>query len=1379
MFLVLPRRGTISPWSSKATDIANCCHLDHCVKRIERGVVYFLTVDTTNQGDINTTLPAPSDPLAQPLLALFSDRMTQTVWDCLPSFNDLFELGLPRPLKRVPLLADQPTAPTDESQVSFAQARATLVQANRTWGLALADDEMDYLVQVFTGASAPGSATLPTAALLRNPTDMELMMFAQVNSEHCRHKIFNASWTLDGVDKPHSLFKMIKNTFVQNPKGVLSAYSDNAAVLEGPPGVRFVPAPPVSPKDSAHSGSPNVYHYQNEPIHILCKVETHNHPTAVSPFAGAATGSGGEIRDEGSVGRGSKPKAGLTGFIVSHLRIPGAERPWETEGPLAQLQKPLHIASPLDIMLEAPIGGASFNNEFGRPCLTGFFRTFAEHESALYEDAPLGVQQGRFRGFHKPIMIAGGVGNVRQVNMLKKPFSPGAHLVVLGGPAMLIGLGGGAASSMASGASSAALDFDSVQRENPEMQRRVQQVIDSCSSYAPEDNPILFIHDVGAGGLSNALPELVHDSGLGAIIELRDIPVDDPSMSPMEIWCNESQERYVCAVHPDALELFQAITTRERCPMSVVGVATEELHLRVTDRDHQGTPNHHVIDLPMDVLFGKPPKMHRSDQTVVRRPTSLDSSLASYLPSLPQDSNGLPDRIRAAADRVLQFPAVASKSFLITIGDRSVSGLIAQEQMVGPWQVPVADVAVTATGYCQDTPFCPATSDSSCSGEAMATGERPPIALINAAASARMAVGETLTNLIAADIPGLDSIRLSANWMCSASTPGEGAALYEAVMAVGMELCPALGISIPVGKDSMSMKMTWLEQSDPSHPYQGQAVEVTSPLSLIVTGFSPVTDVRRSITPQLQHPNVPGYEHLSGSTSLVLIDLGAGRQRLGGSALAQVFNRLGETAPDVDQPELLKAFYAALIACKRLVLAYHDRSDGGLFATVAEMAMAGRTAVSVDLTGLGADPVASLFNEELGAVVQVPDAHYQTFLEVFTSHGFPAQHIHLLGSVGELVHQAANQGETANMTFTHQGRVLYSEPIIQVYQTWANTSYQMQRLRDHIECAEQEYTALADTRDIGLSYELTYRPGDESAMLQDCRPSIARSLSSNQPRVAIMREQGNNGQVEMAHAFHSAGFEVIDVHMSDLLAGKLSLDAFAGLACCGGFTYGDVLGAASGWALSSLLSKRIRKELEHFIQVRNDTFILGVCNGCQFLTRIKELIPGTENWPRMVRNKSDQFEARFCRLQVNPTGSLPKTAVPCIFLRGMVGSRLPVALAHGEGRAEFPGDTPAAQTAAMEACIAQGLVAMQYVDSHGEVAEAYPANPNGSPRGITGLTTPNGRILAMMPHPERVTRTSALSWAPPSQAGQWGENSPWFRLFVNARLWVQEVNSSK
>ncbi|KAJ1981905.1 phosphoribosylformylglycinamidine synthase [Dimargaris verticillata] len=1455
-YLVLPRPGTISPWSSKATEIAHKCQLTHCVKRIERGTVYFLTLEATQP-----RLDHQDDERSESLCALFHDRMTEAYWDRIPAFGDIFQGGEPAHLKRVPLLPESDANAAD-SMPSFDEARQILVEANKAWGLALASDEIDYLVQAFAGVMATEAAISVAHPLRRNPTDAELMMFAQVNSEHCRHKIFNASWTIDSEEKALSLFKMIKNTYAKNPQGVLSAYSDNAAVLQGFVAPRFFANPQAYlTLDPASQPSPvpfqSMYQHQTEPIHILCKVETHNHPTAVSPFSGAGTGSGGEIRDEGSVGRGSKPKAGMTGFIVSHLRVPDWEQPWETNTRLVSLGKPSHIASSLDIMMEAPIGGAAFNNEYGRPNLTGFFRTFAEHTLNLYQ--PSSVPEGtehQYRGFHKPIMIAGGVGNVRECNMLKRPFAPGARLVVLGGPAMLIGLGGGAASSMASGASSAALDFDSVQRENPEMQRRCQEVIDTCSSLPPEQNPILFIHDVGAGGLSNALPELVHDSGLGAVIELRDIPSDDHSMSPMEIWCNEAQERYVCAVHPDSLAVFTAIAQRERCPFAVVGTAIEELRLTVTDRLRQGTSEHKVIDLPMDILFGKPPKMHRVDQTQARVGTAFDTTLAAYHPDI-----GVPsERLAQAAERVLHFPAVGGKSFLITIGDRTVSGLVCQDQMVGPWQVPVADVAVTATTYAQDSPFYTVERDAStCSGEAMATGERSPVALLSAAASARLAVGESLTNLIAADVPALNQVRLSANWMAAAQVPGEGAALYEAVQAIGMDLCPTLGIAIPVGKDSMSMKMTWPKRvaADATHAEDevdggtGSTDEVVAaPLSLVITAFSPVTDVRRSITPQLQHPLNTGYEHVSANTSLVFIDLAAGKQRLGGSSLAQVYNRLGETCPDMDDPRLFKAFFAAMVACKRyfvkaddadvgnedtalasndstsliryittkqsqdrnaylggdsLILAYHDRSDGGLFAAIVEMVLAGRLCLSVDISTLGPDPVASLFNEELGAVVQIADEHYEALVAVFVAQGFPAQHLHRIGKVGQPLHVRTKEecqdpeGPADAVTIVHNDEVVYASSIPRLHQTWSALSHQMQRLRDNPDCADQEFQGLAEARNPGCSYRLTYGPEHDYTRLQDMvRNSLPMNpLGDCRPRVAILREQGVNGQLEMAHAFHSAGFDAVDVHMTDLFAGRVSLDQFTGLAIVGGFSYGDVFGAASGWALSGMLSDKVRQELDRFFRVREDTFALGVCNGCQFLSQIKDLIPGAETWPRFVRNASAQFEARFPRVQINPTGkqwreprdnrkpstapaaAAAPTSSSCIFLRGMVGSQLPIACAHGEGYADFPGDTEKEKIATMERCMSLGLVAMQFVNNDGEITNRYPFNPNGSRGGVTAVTTPNGRVLAMMPHPERATRTATLSWAPPGLASQWGENSPWFRLFVNARRWVYTMANKR
>ncbi|RCH92659.1 hypothetical protein CU098_003960, partial [Rhizopus stolonifer] len=1065
--LVVPRAGTISPWSSKATNIAHLCNLYDQVERIERGVAYRIVKEDGSQlsaQELNS------------IVDLIHDRMTQSISLALPEPESVFHHGTPAPLTVVDLLSNS-TGTTD--------ARQKLVEANTTLGLALATDEIDYLIDAFVGKDGKNG-------LQRNPTDVELFMFAQVNSEHCRHKIFGADWTIDGELKPHSLFGMIRNTHKLNPDATLSAYSDNAAVLKGFKATRFAP----------NTKENNTYEHFEEEVHYLAKVETHNHPTAVSPFPGASTGSGGEIRDEGAVGQGSKPKAGLVGFTVSNLLIPDNVQPWETD-----FGKPGHVASAFDIMIEAPLGGAAFNNEFGRPALTGYFRTFAE-------TVPVTENTSEVRGYHKPIMIAGGVGTVRPTHVFKKPISPGAHLVVLGGPGMLIGLGGGAASSMASGQSSADLDFASVQRENPEMERRAQQVIDACTSLG-EETPIQSIHDVGAGGLSNALPEIVHDSDLGADIDLRKVPCDDASMSPMAIWCNESQERYVLAISPDKLAQFEAFCARERCPYAVVGTATAEKRLVVRDPLLNNVP----IDLPMPVLFGKPPKMSRKTVTeqFFRRP--FDTTLQTYLP-------GQHDVLAEAASRVLHLPSVASKSFLVTIGDRSITAMVARDQFVGPWQVPVADVAVTTSSLGFDI----------VTGEAMAMGERTPIALVSQAASARMAVAESLTNLAAAHVNDIKDVIMSANWMCAADHKGEGAGLYEAVQAVGMDLCPKLGIAIPVGKDSMSMKMKWQDQD--------VAKEVTAPLSLIITAFGTVINNHTTFTPQLL--NKP-------KTALVFIDLANGKQRMGGSALAQVFKEIGSEAPDVEDAVLLKNFFNSMQRAKEvvgepLVLAYHDRSDGGLFATVVEMCFAGHVGAEIELDSIAkeGDAVAALYNEELGAVVQIEAARYEEFANLMNNAGVPSSAIHKIGSVTE--HDSKD-----NILFSLGGQVVYNASRIDLYRAWSKTSYLMQSARDNAICAQQEYDAVLDAADPGLQYQLTFDPAEE--------PAVASK--SDRPKVAILRDQGVNGQIEMAFSFHLAGFEAVDVHMTDIISGKVSLKGFVGIAACGGFSYGDVLGAGS------------------------------------------------------------------------------------------------------------------------------------------------------------------------------------------------------------------------
>jgi phosphoribosylformylglycinamidine synthase len=1208
--------------------------------------------------------------------------MTQVAQLSPPDESAVFAHKPPSPLRTVDLKSD-----TRDSQT----AREKLVSANKNLGLALASDEIDYLVDAFVSGDSP---------INRNPTDAELFMFAQVNSEHCRHKIFNASWTIDGTPLEASLFQMIRNTEKINGLGTISAYSDNAAVLEGHPGTRFG----VS-HASAKSADPNIQRlYQSyiENIPILIKVETHNHPTAVSPYPGAATGSGGEIRDEGAVGRGSKPKAGLAGFTVSNLLIPGFEQPWETD-----FGRPAHIASSLDIMLEGPLGASAFNNEFGRPALTGYFRTFSERVP-VSEDG----EKYEIKGYHKPIMIAGGYGTVRPHFSLKSKITPGAKIIVLGGPGLLIGLGGGAASSQVSGASSADLDFASVQRDNAEMQRRCQQVIDACVDLG-EANPIQSIHDVGAGGLSNALPELVHDSGLGAILEIRDVLVADSSMSPMEIWCNESQERYVLAISPYKEADFGHMAKRERCPFSVVGVATEEEELIVTDRLF----SRDVVRLKMSTLFGKPPRMTRTDTTCLLAGIPFDTSLSKYFTSI----HTLPDRLSLAVNRVLHLPSVGSKSFLITIGDRSITGLVTRDQMVGPWQVPVADVAVTRSSYDFNVSY----------GEAMAIGERTPVAILNPAASARMAIAETLTNLAAASVGNISRVKISANWMCAASKEGQGAGLYQAVKAVGMELCPALGIGIPVGKDSMSMSMKWSQE--------GEQREVSSPLSLIATAFAPVLDVGATWTPQLQ-------TEVSEPTVLVFFDLARGKERLGGSALAQVFKEIGSEAPDVDDAAVLKSFF---IGCQNirkrepsLVLAYHDRSDGGLFTTLVEMCFAGHVGAEISLDALHSiqDPISTLFNEELGAVLQVRQSQLAQLVSAFTSAGFPSTSVHVLGRV--------NTSSTDDaFTIIHDSAPIFSSTRQELQQAWAETSYRMQSLRDDPTAATEEFELIKDSSHKGLFYDLTFRY------------SPSRSLF-RRPKVAILREQGVNGHMEMAWAFTAAGFDAVDVHMSDILGGNTSLSEFRGLAACGGFSYGDVLGAGKGWAHSVLLNTTARKEFVDFFQ-RDTTFTLAVCNGCQFLSHLKEIISGAQSWPDFKPNRSERFEARVSMVEIVDND----VARNSVFLRDMVGSKLPVAVAHSEGRAAFSGET---QQQSLES---QGLLAVRYVDSHGEPTEVYPLNPNGSPGGITGVHTPDGRVLALMPHPERVTALESNSWYPSSFAESWNGTGPWFRLFQNARTW--------
>ncbi|WWD19546.1 phosphoribosylformylglycinamidine synthase [Kwoniella shandongensis] len=1260
---ILPRAGTISPWSSKATDIAKICRLGDHVARLERGALYIFT---------------SSAPLKLPSLRahlhFIHDRMTQLVHTSLPAAAVVFPPTPPHPS---PLI----TVPI----IGASDPHAVLGEANARLGLALSDTEIPYLVDSFLAAG-------------RNPTDAELFMFAQVNSEHCRHKIFNAKWTIDGKDKENSLFGMIRNTEkVVQSAGTLSAYEDNAAVMDGYEAPRFA----VGGKEN-HS-----YEARNEVMPILIKVETHNHPTAVSPYPGAATGSGGEIRDEGATGRGSRPKAGLAGYTTSDLLIPDFVQPWESD-----IGRPAHIASAFDIMIEAPLGAAAFNNEFGRPALGGYFRTFLM-------SVPSASGEEEWRGYHKPIMIAGGLGNVRPQYARKDKITPGAKVIVLGGPGMLIGLGGGAASSMASGASSADLDFASVQRENPEMERRCQQVIDSCVNRGDgPGNPIQSIHDVGAGGLSNALPELVHDSGLGAVFEIRDVLVDDPGMSPMEIWCNESQERYVLAVGPEDLPAFEAIAKRERCPFSVVGIATEEERLVVKDR----LLGDNVIDISMSVLFGKPPRMHRQAQSIDPKRDQFDSSLFTYLPVY----KGAPTTslLAETVNRVLRLPSVGSKSFLITIGDRSITGLVTRDQMVGPWQVPVADVAVTQSAYGFDVTV----------GEAMAMGERTPLALLNAGASARMAIAESLTNLAAASVEDITKIKLSANWMSAASHEGEGAKLYEAVQAVGMDLCPKLGVGVPVGKDSMSMSMKWAGE-------KGEKNQVTAPLSLIVTAFAPVDHVERTWTPQLQTD--------VGDSVLVFVDLARGRQRLGGSALAQVFKQLGAEAPDVEEAADVRSFFAAVQSLKSTdtVLAYHDRSDGGLFTTLVEMAFAGRSGIEVSLDAISSngDAIASLFNEELGAVLQVKNSEITNFTDAFVKAGFPTRHIHVIGKVLGRKDQSIN--------LIHNSESIYTSTRGQLQQLWAESSYKMQAIRDEPHGAKEEFDAILDDEDEGITFEVPFR------FLPDVK---ADSRLSTPPRVAILREQGVNGHIEMAWAFHAAGFEAIDVHMSDIISSRVSLSSFAGIAACGGFSYGDVLGAGNGWGQSVLLNDVARTEFEAFFK-REDTFALGVCNGCQFFSQLKEIIPGAENWPAFKANRSERFEGRVASVAISSAA-----AEQSLFFSDMAGTVIPVAVAHGEGRASFA--TPSDLVALNEA----NLIPVRYVNSKKEVATQYPQNPNGSPEGIAAVSTPSGRVLAIMPHPERVVARVSNSWFPQELGKSSEGKGPWFRLFQNAYKFATE-----
>jgi phosphoribosylformylglycinamidine synthase len=1262
LLIVAPRLGTVSPWASKATDIAHNCGVS--VKRVERVTEFRLTLKSGLLGGVK---PLSADE-RQAAGALLHDRMTESLLLQRDDAKHLFD--------------DQPAAPMVHVDV-LGRGKAALAAANGEFGLALSDDEIDYLVSAFTG-------------LKRNPTDVELMMFAQANSEHCRHKIFNADFVIDGVPQAKSMFGMIRNTHALAPQHTVVAYSDNASVMEGSAVERWLP--------QGYTNAP-LYSARRETAHVLMKVETHNHPTAISPFPGASTGAGGEIRDEGATGRGSKPKAGLTGFSVSNLHLPGTNEPWEQQ----RYGKPEHIASALQIMIDGPLGGAAFNNEFGRANLAGYFR--------VYEQTVGVGSEATRRGYHKPIMIAGGLGTISADQTHKIAFPAGTLLIQLGGPGMRIGMGGGAASSMAAGANAAALDFDSVQRGNPEIERRAQEVINHCWALGAS-NPILAIHDVGAGGISNAFPELVDGAGRGARFDLSQVPVEETGLAPKEIWCNESQERYVMAVAPEALPMFRAMCERERCPFGVVGVATEAKQLVLDQPGKDGQESDRPIDMPMDVLLGKPPKVQRDVQRVQRA-----------LPALNLTDVAL---AKVVFD-VLRHPTVASKRFLVTIGDRTVGGLSSRDPMVGPWQVPVADCAVTLADY------------SGFAGEAMSLGERTPLAVLDAPASGRMAVGEALTNLLAAPFE-LSRVKLSCNWMAACSddprAPGDDAALYDTVKAVGMDLCPALGISVPVGKDSLSMRTRWTEG--------GEAKQVTAPVSLIVTAFATLADVRPVLTPQLQ----------AGDTTLILIDLGRGKNRMAGSMLAQVLNQFGHDVPDLDDPALLKALIAAINQLRGVgkLLAYHDRSDGGLWAAVCEMAFAGHLGVSlnVDLLVTEGDGISdsraevgdsknwagqvsarreeltlrALFNEELGAVIQVRSSERDMVMQTLREHGL-SKHSHIIGK----------PNDRGVVEVWRDTKAVFSAPLRELHQAWDEVSWRIAALRDNPACADAEHAAAGRAGDAGLHLHLTFDPAQNVS---------ATFIGQARPKLAILREQGVNSQVEMSYAMAQAGFDTFDVHMSDLQGGRARLDMFQGFVACGGFSYGDTLGAGEGWARSILFNPALAEQFAAFFN-RSDSFALGVCNGCQMLAALAAIIPGAQAWPKFTRNRSEQFEARLSMVEVLDS--------PSLFFQGMAGSRLPIVVSHGEGFADFSqrGDAKAVQRA------------MRFVDNAGQPTEAYPANPNGSPGGLTAVTTADGRFTALMPHPERVFRNVQMSWT----SGERSAASPWMRIFGNARVWLK------
>jgi phosphoribosylformylglycinamidine synthase len=1273
--IVMPRLGTVSPWASKATDIAHNCGFG--IHRVERVTEYQLALSSSGVSGLIDSLTGRtpkglSDAERQACAALLHDRMTESVAFERDAARHLFD--------------EQPAEPMAHVDV-LGQGKAALAVANKDFGLALSDDEIDYLVDAFI-------------KLGRNPSDVELMMFAQANSEHCRHKIFNAEFTLDGEKQPLSMFGMIRNTEKLSPQHTVVAYSDNASVMEGGPVERWIP--------EGFTDAPK-YAARTETGHVLMKVETHNHPTAISPFPGASTGAGGEIRDEGATGRGSKPKAGLTGFSVSNLNLPGLAEPWEAN----PIGKPEHIASPLQIMIDGPLGGAAFNNEFGRPNLAGYFRVF-EQEVA-----------GVTRGYHKPIMIAGGLGTISGTQTHKLPFGAGTLLIQLGGPGMRIGMGGGAASSMAAGTNAASLDFDSVQRGNPEIQRRAQEVINHCWALGSA-NPILAIHDVGAGGISNAFPELVDGAEKGATFDIRKVPLEETGLAPKEIWCNESQERYVLAIGPESLAVFSAMAERERCPFAVIGVATDDRELILEDGQESGGTGERAIDMPMDVLLGKPPKMHRDVKRVARS-------------EKPLELTGV--KLDEVAYSVLRHPTVASKRFLITIGDRTVGGMSHRDQMVGPWQVPVADVAVTLADY------------AGFRGEAMSMGERTPLAALDAPASGRMAVAEAITNLLAAPIE-LSRVKLSANWMAACGEPGEDAALYETVKAVGMALCPQLGIGIPVGKDSLSMRTKWSD-GGPEGQVQKQVV---APVSLIVSAFATLDDVRGTLTPQLRTDSSDGLD-----TSLILVDLGHGKNRMGGSMLAQVLGQFGHEVPDVDSPEQLKALVTAInqLRTEGKLLAYHDRSDGGLWAAVCEMAFAGHVGVSlnVDMLVTEGDGISdsradfgdtknwatqvaerrneltlkALFNEELGVVIQVPTTQRNEVIQTLRAHGL-SKHSHVIGKTND----------RAAVEVWRDAKTVFAAPLQQLHQTWDEVSARITALRDNPACAASEHATAGDPANTGLHVQLSFDPTEDVA---------APFLNLSRPKVAILREQGVNSHVEMSRCFDLAGFDTFDVHMSDLQrglrSGAVKLDQFQGFVACGGFSYGDTLGAGEGWARSILFNPQLADQFQTFF-ARPDTFALGVCNGCQMMAALSPIIPGAQDWPKFTRNQSVQFEARLSQVEVLES--------PSIFFQGMAGSRLPIAVAHGEGFADFSqrGDASRVQRA------------MRFVDHSGQPTEVYPFNPNGSPEGLTSVTTADGRFTVLMPHPERVFRNIQMSWT----SGDASQRSPWLRMFGNARKWV-------